>query len=70
MSERDAESPLPEPLRTVTPPYSGRPDAEMDVIGWAIFLVMVVAVLPLAIVVGLGWLVWKLLSSLFSGREE
>ncbi len=70
MTERDTESPLSEPLRTVTPPYAGRPDTEMDVIGWAIVLVMVVAVLPLAILGGFGWLVWKLITSLFGSEDE
>ncbi|RXK46451.1 DUF7535 family protein [Halorientalis pallida] len=59
MSEREADSPLPEPLRTVTPPYGGRPDLEMDVIGWGIFLVMAVVVLPLLPFVLLLWLAAK-----------
>ncbi|WP_424017398.1 DUF7535 family protein [Halorientalis pallida] len=65
MSERAADSPLPEPLRTVTPPYQGRPNVEMDVIGWGVFLVMAVLVLPLLPFVLLLWLVWKLIPNLF-----
>jgi len=36
-----------ERLRAVTPSYFGRPDAEMDAIGWGVFLGMVVVLLPL-----------------------
>jgi nitrate reductase NapE component len=31
---------------------------------------MVVAVLPLAILGGFGWLVWKLITSLFGSEDE
>jgi len=58
MSERDAEA-LPERLRTVTEPYTSRPDVEMDVIGWLIGLVLVVVVLPLLPFLLLFWLASK-----------
>ena len=47
--------------RTVTPPYRGREDREMSAIGWALFLGMVVILLPLLPVLVLVWLVTKLL---------
>lgn len=41
-------------ITTVTPEYFGRPDREMDVIGWVIFLgliVLLIPVLPFLIIV-------------------
>ncbi|AQL43027.1 hypothetical protein BV210_09990 [Halorientalis sp. IM1011] len=67
MSERDADSSLPEPLRTVTEPYTSRPDMEMDVIGWLIALVLVVVVLPLVPFLLLFWLASKTVE--FVGRQ-
>ncbi|MFC6756886.1 MULTISPECIES: DUF7535 family protein [Haloarcula] len=59
MSDADDtdDSRLPEPLRTVTPPSGTHPDAQMDVIGWLIFLgllILLAPVLPLLLVV---WLI-------------
>ena len=33
--------------RTVTPPFVGRPDREMDAIGWGLFLGLIVVLIPL-----------------------
>ena len=46
-------------LRTVTPSYLGRPDLEMDVVGWGMFLILLVIVLPLLPFFVLFWLVSK-----------
>lgn len=46
-------------LDTVTPSYLGRPDLEMDVIGWAMFLILLVVVLPLIPFFLLFWLLSK-----------
>jgi hypothetical protein len=51
-------------LRTVTPSYLGREDREMDVIGWGLFLgilILLVPLLPFMIIVWgisklIGWL--------------
>lgn len=46
MSE-SSESTVEDALRTVTPYYRGRPDREMNVIGFALFLVLCVLLVPL-----------------------
>lgn len=70
MSERvsddgDAdESAIPEPakkvVRSVTPPYRGRPDAEMTTIGIAYFLGLVVLLIPLLPLIVVVWLISKI----------
>lgn len=47
--------------RTVTPPYFGRPDAEMTVIGIAYFLGLLVLLVPLLPFLAIIWLVGKVL---------
>jgi hypothetical protein len=58
------ESAIPEPakkaMRTVTPPYRGRPDAEMTTIGIAYFLGLVVLLIPLLPFIALVWIISKL----------
>ena len=51
------------PLRTVTRFVDERPDREMNVIGWLIFLGLLVVVLPLALGIGLVWIVWRVIGS-------
>ena len=53
------DSALPEPLRTVTPPSTTHPNESMDVIGWAIFLGLVVVLTPLIPIVAVIWLLAK-----------
>lgn len=67
-SEDDASVPR-ELLRTVTPPYGGRIGPEMDVIGWAIFLGILVLLLPLLPVAIALWLIVRLLDRLSGGSE-
>ncbi|WP_255169537.1 DUF7535 family protein [Natrononativus amylolyticus] len=58
-----------EALRTVTPPYGGRVNPEMDVIGWGIFLGLLVLLLPLLPVAIALWLIVRLLDRLSGGSE-
>jgi len=51
------DSRLPEPLRTVTPPSRTHPDAEMDVIGWLIFIGLLVILTPLIPILAVVWLI-------------
>jgi hypothetical protein len=44
---------------TVSPSYASRPDAEMDSIGWAMFLMMLALFVPLLPLVVVVWLVSK-----------
>lgn len=60
----DDESAMPEPakkvMRTVTPPYRGRPDAEMTTIGIAYFLGLVILLIPLLPFLAIVWVISKL----------
>lgn len=47
--------------RTVKPPFRGRPDSEMNVIGWAYFLGLLILLVPLLPFVLVLWAVGKLL---------
>lgn len=64
-TESDESTAIAEPgpvrktIRTVTPSYGGRPDAEMDSIGWMLFLGLVILFLPLLPILVVGWLVVK-----------
>ncbi len=51
---------LKPPLRTVTDVVRGRPDAEMNTIGWLLLAGMAVLFLPLAPFVLAVWLLSKL----------
>ncbi len=67
MSSADAdedESRAKRALRTVTPSYSGRPNVEMDVIGWSILLGMILVLLPMLPFLVALWLIGKLLDAL------
>jgi hypothetical protein len=48
----------------LSPQYLPRPDAEMDTIGWSIFLGMVVILLPLLPFLVVGWVITKMLDAL------
>ncbi|WP_331235170.1 DUF7535 family protein [Natronorarus salvus] len=47
-------------LRTVTPPYRGRPDAEMTAVGAVYFLTLLILLVPLLPFLLVGWLLLKL----------
>jgi hypothetical protein len=58
------ESAVPEPakkaVRSVTPPYRGRPDAEMTAIGIAYFLGLVIILIPFLPFIAVVWLLSKI----------
>ncbi|MFB6156123.1 MAG: hypothetical protein ABEJ22_09525 [Haloferacaceae archaeon] len=60
MSQTESEGVLARAYRTVTPPMHGHVEPEMDVIGWIIFLGLVVIMLPLLPFVALVWILTKL----------
>ncbi len=66
MSDADDgdESRLPEPLRTVTPPSGTHPDAQMDAIGWLIFLGLLILLLPVLPILIIVWLIDNVRGSL------
>lgn len=54
-------------LRTVAPPYAGRRDREMNLVGWGYFLGLVIILLPFFPVLIVLWAVTKLLDQLVLG---
>jgi hypothetical protein len=54
--------------RTVSPSYAARPDAEMDTIGWAMFLLMLALFVPLLPFVLIVWVVSKAVEAVV-GRD-
>ena len=67
MAADDDPSALERRQRTVTKPYRGREDVEMDFVGWAIFAGLLVVMLPLLPFVAVLWVVARLLGR--GGRE-
>jgi hypothetical protein len=63
-SEESSDSILPEPLRSVTPLSGTRPNQEMDVIGWSIFLGLVILMIPLLPFLVIVWLISKVVEAL------
>jgi hypothetical protein len=59
MSEEDEASLAKRVYRSVGPQYRGRPDAEMDSIGWTMFLILVVILVPLLPFLVIVWLITK-----------
>jgi hypothetical protein len=47
-------------VRSVTPPYRGRPDAEMTTIGIAYFLGLVVLLIPFLPFIAVVWVISKI----------
>jgi hypothetical protein len=62
--EAGAEGEVPAPaervVRTVTPPYRGRPDAEMTTIGIASLLGLVVLLIPFLPFIAVVWVISKI----------
>lgn len=69
-AEREEPSAPRKVLRTVTPGSRPRPDMEMDSIGWALFLGLVVLLVPLLPFVAIVWDLSKLLEFLSRQRGE
>jgi hypothetical protein len=57
--ESTEETTLAPLVRTVTPPYVGHEELEMDVIGWSILLGLLVVLLPLLPFLVIVWLITK-----------
>ncbi len=58
--EESAEHPVTKVLRTVTPPYYGHSDREMNTIGFGIFLGLLVLLIPLLPFLIIVWVISKL----------
>lgn len=63
-SESTEESTVVEVLRTVTPGYRSHEDTDMNVIGWGIFLGLVVLLVPLLPFILIVWAISKVLERL------
>jgi len=62
MNDADEEPALPKKvLRTVTPPFAGHEDREMNLIGWGYFLGLLVLLVPLLPFIVILWVLTKLL---------
>ena len=59
--ESDDPGMLTKAYRTVTPGYRGRGDVEMNTIGWAIFLGLVILLVPLLPFLAVVWVVNRVL---------
>ncbi|SIR58440.1 hypothetical protein SAMN05421858_2958 [Haladaptatus litoreus] len=65
MSQGESElQPVKKAFRTVTPPYHGHPDSEMNAIGIAIFLGLLVLMVPLLPFLVIVWAISKLTEAL------
>lgn len=70
MSESDDESTVKKVVRTVTPPFRGRPDQEMNVIGVTYFLLLLILLVPLLPFVLIIWLLTKLFGAVKRRRSS
>jgi flagellar biogenesis protein FliO len=67
MAEEESPSALRQAYRTVTPGYKSHPDAEMNSVGWVMFLVLVAVMLPLLPFLVAVWVVTKLIDYVARG---
>lgn len=60
-SDEPADEPtlLVRAYRTVTPTYRSRPDVEMDVVGWGLFVGLLFLLVPFLPVIVAVWLISK-----------
>jgi hypothetical protein len=63
------ESTLEPVYRTLGKPFRARADAEMDAIGWTIFLGMIILFVPLLPFILLVWVITKVLDAVAPTRE-
>lgn len=68
MSDSDDPSLPKKALRTVTPGSRGHKDTGMDVLGWSMFLGMLIVLVPLLPFIAIVWLITKVLDW-FGGEE-
>lgn len=59
-TEGEEPGPAKRAIRTVTPGGRGRPDVEMDSLGWALFLGLVILLVPLLPFIVIVWGIAKL----------
>lgn len=60
MASDAADQPLPKrALRTVTPPYGGRSDTEMNLVGYLLLAGLLVLLVPLGPFILFAWLLAK-----------
>lgn len=64
----EAPRPVTKVLRTVTPGSKGRPDAEMDSLGWMLFLGLGILLVPMLPVLIVGWAIVKTIDFLAAQR--
>ena len=72
MSDADAdadESTLEPVYRTLGKPFRARADAEMDAIGWTMFLGMLILFVPLLPIIILIWAITKILDTVTPDTE-
>jgi len=70
MSDAEADESTLEPVyRTLGKPFRARADAEMDAIGWAMFLGMVILFVPLLPFIVLIWVVVKVLDAVTPSED-
>jgi hypothetical protein len=60
MSDSDDGEPPASNVHSATPSYLGRPDMEMNLIGWGMFVLLLVILVPLAPFIALLWVLSKL----------
>ncbi|WP_209309462.1 DUF7535 family protein [Haloarcula amylovorans] len=58
-ADESSDSILPEPLRTVTPLTGPHPDESMNLIGWGMFLGLLILLMPLLPFILIIWLISK-----------
>ena len=63
------ESTLEPVYRTLGKPFRARADAEMDAIGWTIFLGMIILFVPLLPFILLVWVITKVLDAVAPTEE-
>ncbi|MFB6139239.1 MAG: hypothetical protein ABEJ26_02245 [Halosimplex sp.] len=67
-TENEEPHPVKKVIRTVSPSTGYRPDAEMDSIGWMLFLGLVILIVPLLPFLVIIWLFGKALDFLQAQR--
>lgn len=70
MSESDDDSRVEQVVRTVTPPFRGRPDREMNVIGVGYFLLLLILLVPLLPFILIIWLLTKVFGAIRRRRSS
>lgn len=67
-TDEDDPNAVKKVMRTVTPPYRGRPDSEMTYFGIIYFLGLVILLIPLLPFLVIVWVVGKILDAVRGRR--